>query len=176
MVGIRVRPLGDGRASEVCCVWCGVVRCSVLQCVAVCCSVLQCAAGVHIRVRPVCDGRAMEVRVCVVMQCAAVFCSMLQRVEMCCSVLQCFTVRYGYSYKGATFGRWQGDGGVCVWCDAVCCSVLQCAAVCCRVLQCVAVCCSVLQCVACIRIRMGPLCDGRAIQVCVCGVVCVCVV
>jgi len=44
MVGIRVRPLGDGRASEVCCVWCGVVRCSVLQCVAVCCCVLQCAA------------------------------------------------------------------------------------------------------------------------------------
>ena len=49
---------------------------------------------------------------CSVLQYVAEGCNVLQCVAVCCIVLQCFTVRCGYSYKGATFGRWQGDGGM----------------------------------------------------------------
>ena len=96
----------------------GVVRCSVVQCVAMWC-----------RVFPRCCCQS-NLPPSMVLQCAAVCCSVLQCVAVCCSVLQCVAVYCSVSQ-----------------CVAVCRSVLQCVAVCVVVcvVVCAAVHCSALQ-------------------------------
>ena len=95
---------------------------------------------------------------------------MLLCVAVCCSVLQC-AAGVHIRVRPVCDGRAM-EVRVCgvMQCVAVCCGVLQYVAMCCSVLQCVALCCSVLQCVVGIRIRVRPLGDGRAIEVCECGV------
>jgi len=67
---------------------CGVVCCSVLQCVAVCCSVLQCIA-----------------MCCSVLPCVAVCCRALQCVAVYWSVLHCVAVCCSDSWAGGRYAQ-----------------------------------------------------------------------
>jgi len=130
----------------------GILRRSVLQCVAVYCSVLQYGAACCIvYLRALCSTGIFppmmsllnpwmrmydyirllhRVAVCcsVTSQCVAVCCGVLQCVAVCCSMLQCVAVCCSALQR-----------------VAACCSVLQRVAACCSVLQRVATCCNVLQ-------------------------------
>jgi len=137
---------------------CGVVCCSVLQCVAVCCSVLQCVA--------VCCSVSLIHTHALIHKSSfpspflSVLMSLIHKSTeehicrvVCCSVLQCVAVYVMSLIHKSTCAN---EGHMCyvqararireALCVAVCCSmpwVLRHVAACCSVLQCVAVCCSI---------------------------------
>ena len=97
---------------------CGVVFCSVLQCVAVCCSMFDVRLHRGLAIALASLSRSVAV-CCSVLQCVVVCCSVLQCIAVCCALL-CVAVLWSYNLCVAVLWSYTRPHGSL----SVCCSVL----------------------------------------------------